>query len=100
MYTDAFSTRFEDMQTSVNGLAHWWPLTYVMKDGMTGAVDDITKLVIRACQVLGDPELAHAWLNKPQSGLSGQVPKVLMVDAQGRTLVSRLLTTLEGPKLT
>jgi len=67
---------------------------------MTGAVDDITKQVIRACQVLGDPELAHAWLNKPQSGLSGQVPKVLMVDAQGRTLVSRLLTTLEGPKLT
>jgi len=37
LYTDAFSTRFEDMQTSVNGLAHWWPLTYDMKDLMTGA---------------------------------------------------------------
>jgi len=63
---------------------------------MTGAVDDITKLVIRACQVLGEPELAHAWLNKPQSRLNGQVPKVLMVDAQGRTLVSRMLTAMEA----
>jgi len=62
---------------------------------MTGAVDDITKLVIRACQVFGEPDLAHAWLNKPQSRLNGHIPKVLMVDAQGRTLVSRLLTALE-----
>ena len=31
-YTDAFSIRFEDMQTSVNGRAHWWLLIHVMKD--------------------------------------------------------------------
>jgi len=37
LYTDAFSTRFEDMQTSTNGLAHWWPLTHDMKDQITGA---------------------------------------------------------------
>jgi len=37
LYTDAFSTRFEDMQTSVNGLAHWWPMTNDLKDLMTGS---------------------------------------------------------------
>jgi hypothetical protein len=37
LYTDAFSTRFEDMQTSTNGLAHWWPLTHDLKDQITGA---------------------------------------------------------------
>jgi len=37
LYTDAFSTRFEDMQTSVNGLAHWWPLTHDLKDQVTGS---------------------------------------------------------------
>jgi len=37
LYTDAFSTRFEDLQTSSNGLAHWWPLTHDMKDQITGA---------------------------------------------------------------
>jgi hypothetical protein len=36
LYTDAFSTRFEDMQTDVNGLLHWWPLTHDLKDQMTG----------------------------------------------------------------
>jgi hypothetical protein len=37
LYTDAFSTRFEDLQTSANGLAHWWPLTHDMKDQITGS---------------------------------------------------------------
>ncbi|WP_196158342.1 MbcA/ParS/Xre antitoxin family protein [Reinekea sp. G2M2-21] len=65
---------------------------------MNGAVDDITKLVIRACQVFEDPELAHAWLNRPQELLNGTVPKLLMASAEGRTRVSRVLTTLESKK--
>jgi len=36
LYSDAFATRFEDMQTDVNGLDHWWPLTHDMKDIITG----------------------------------------------------------------
>jgi hypothetical protein len=36
LYSDAFATRFEDIQTSTNGLDHWWPLTRDMKDLMTG----------------------------------------------------------------
>jgi hypothetical protein len=36
LYSDAFATRFEDMQTDVNGLDHWWPLTHDLKDLMTG----------------------------------------------------------------
>lgn len=60
-------------------------------------VDDITKLVIRGCQLFGDAELAHTWFNQPQDLLLGQVPKVLMVDAQGRTQVSRALSMLENP---
>ena len=62
---------------------------------MKGVVDDITKLVIRACQLFSDPELAHNWLNRPQESLHGNVPKVLMVSAEGRTRVSRVLTKLE-----
>lgn len=62
---------------------------------MQSAVDDITKLVILACRVFGDPELAHTWLSQPQAELSGNVPKLLMVDAEGRTMVSRVLTALE-----
>lgn len=60
-----------------------------------GVVDDITKVVIKACQVFGDPELAHTWLSQPQVKLSGQVPKVLMIEAEGRTEVSHLLTELQ-----
>lgn len=63
---------------------------------MMGVVDDITKLVIRACQVFGDPELAHTWLSQPQDELDGSVPKVLMINAEGRTIVSRVLTRLEN----
>jgi hypothetical protein len=36
LYSDAFATRFEDIQTDINGLDHWWPLTHDMKDLMTG----------------------------------------------------------------
>jgi hypothetical protein len=63
---------------------------------MMGVVDDITKVVIRACQLFQDPELAHTWLSQPQEQLQGHVPKVLMVEAEGRTLVSKLLTQLEN----
>ncbi len=59
-------------------------------------VDDITKIVIRACQLLGEAELAHTWLNQPQELLSGRVPKVLMADAEGRMQVSRVLAKLEA----
>lgn len=62
---------------------------------MMGAVDDITKLVIHACRVFGDPELAHTWLSQPQEEIGGSVPKVLMIDAEGRTTISRVLTRLE-----
>ncbi|MEJ2045052.1 MAG: MbcA/ParS/Xre antitoxin family protein [Reinekea sp.] len=59
-------------------------------------VDDITKLVVRACQLFGDSDLAHAWLSQPQADLDGQVPKVLMVAAEGRMAVSRILARLES----
>jgi hypothetical protein len=36
LYSDAFATRFEDIQTDVNGLDHWWPLTHDLKDMITG----------------------------------------------------------------
>jgi hypothetical protein len=36
LYSDAFSTRFEDIQTDTNGLDHWWPLTHDLKDQITG----------------------------------------------------------------
>lgn len=58
-------------------------------------VDDITKLVIRACQLFSDAELAHAWLSRPQEALGGQVPKAIMTDAEGRTRVARVLAGLE-----
>lgn len=60
-----------------------------------GVVDDITKLVVRACQVFGDPELAHTWLSQPQDELNGSVPKVVMIDAEGRTTVARVLNRLK-----
>lgn len=63
---------------------------------MMSAVDDITKLVIRTCQLFGDAESAHTWLSQPQEELDGNVPKVLMIDAEGRTIVSRALTKLEN----
>lgn len=62
-------------------------------------VDDVTKLVVRACQIFGNPDLAHTWLSQPQVELKGQVPKVMMVDAEGRTAVSRLLAILESKPL-
>jgi hypothetical protein len=63
---------------------------------MMGVVDDITKIVIHACKVFADNELAHTWLSQPQEQLHGNVPKVLMIDAEGRTMVSKLLTQLEN----
>lgn len=59
-------------------------------------VDDITKLVIRAVQLFGDAELAHTWLSQPQDEVDGSVPKVLMIDPEGRTQVGRALTKLES----
>jgi hypothetical protein len=35
LYSDAFATRFEDMESHVNGLEHWWPLTHDLNDVMT-----------------------------------------------------------------
>lgn len=61
---------------------------------MMGVVDDITKLVIKACQVLPDPELAHAWLSSPQEALGGAIPKVMMTEAEGRLKVAKVLKTL------
>jgi hypothetical protein len=63
---------------------------------MMSMVDDITKIVIHACNVFQDIELAHTWLSQPQEQLHGNVPKVLMIDAEGRTMVSKLLTQLEN----
>lgn len=62
-------------------------------------VDDITKLVIRAVQLFGEPELAHTWLSQPQDEVAGAVPKVLMIDPEGRTQVGRALTKLENGTL-
>ena len=58
---------------------------------MLGVVDDITKLVVKACSKFGDADLAHAWLSKPQEALNGQIPKILMIEAEGRTQVARAL---------
>lgn len=58
-------------------------------------VDDITKIVIRAVQIFHEPELAHAWLNKPQAALNGAIPKALMVSPRGRTDVAKVLAGLE-----
>lgn len=59
---------------------------------MQGIVDDITKLVIHACNTLGSVDAAQAWLATPNSALGGLTPKAVMVDAEGRMRVSRLLT--------
>jgi len=61
---------------------------------MMGVVDDITKIVVKACKVFENPDLAQTWLSQPQTELSGQVPKVLMVEAEGRTTVSKILAEL------
>lgn len=63
---------------------------------MMGVVDDITKVVIQACNVFNEPELAHMWLSKPQAELNGQIPKAIMVDAEGRTAVSKVLNTFKA----
>lgn len=60
-------------------------------------VDDITKLVFRACNRLGGVEAARAWLATPKTELDGLTPKALMVDAEGRLRVSRLLQATPGP---
>jgi hypothetical protein len=61
LYSDAFATRFEDMQTDVNGLEHWWPLTHDMKDVQTG-------------QALSGPEARYKpvwWSDLEISGMRG-----------------------------
>lgn len=63
-----------------------------------GMVDDITKLVIHACKVLGSVEAGQAWLATPNTELDGLTPKALMVDAEGRMRVSRLLTRKMGAR--
>lgn len=65
---------------------------------MMGVVDDITKLVIKACQVFPDPELAHAWLSSPQDVLGGAIPKVMMTEAEGRLKVAKSLQSLADNK--
>jgi uncharacterized protein (DUF2384 family) len=57
-----------------------------------GVVDDITKLVLHACKRFGRVDDAQAWLATPHPELDGLTPKALMVDAEGRLRVSRLLT--------
>ena len=61
-----------------------------------GMVDDITKLVLHACKVLGGVDAAQSWLATPNTELDGLTPKALMVDAEGRMRVSRLLTRKMG----
>ena len=61
---------------------------------MLGVVDDITKLVVKACLEFGDADLAHAWLSKPQQSLDGQIPKILMIEAEGRRTVARALQNI------
>jgi len=61
LYSDAFATRFEDMQTDVNGLDHWWPLTQDLKDVMTG-------------QSLSGPAIRYKpvwWSDLERSGMRG-----------------------------
>lgn len=57
-----------------------------------GMVDDIAKLVLHACKRFGSVDDAQAWLATPNPELDGLTPKALMVDAEGRLRVSRLLT--------
>lgn len=59
---------------------------------MQGVVDDICKLVIQACKALGNVETGESWLATPNAELGGLTPKAVMVDAEGRMKVSRLLT--------
>ncbi len=61
-----------------------------------GMVDDITKLVIHACNALGSVDAAQAWLATPHSELNGLTPKALMVHAEGRMQISRMLTRKMG----
>ncbi|GGX40573.1 MbcA/ParS/Xre antitoxin family protein [Saccharospirillum salsuginis] len=61
-----------------------------------GMVDDISKLVLHACKVLGSVDAAQAWLSTPNAELDSLTPKALMVDAEGRMRVSRLLTKKMG----
>lgn len=61
---------------------------------MQGIVDDITKLVIHACKKVGSVEAAQSWLATPNTELGGLTPKALMVDAEGRMRVSRLLSRM------
>lgn len=56
-----------------------------------GMVDDIAKLVLHACKRFGSVDDAQAWLSTPNPELDGLTPKALMVDAEGRLRVSRLL---------
>jgi hypothetical protein len=61
LYSDAFATRFDDMQTDVNGLDHWWPLTQDLKDVMTG-------------QSLSGPDVRYKpvwWSDLERSGMRG-----------------------------
>lgn len=64
-----------------------------------GMVDDIAKLVLHACKRFGSVDDAQAWLSTPNPELDGLTPKALMVDAEGRLRVSRLLVPLtkKGP---
>jgi len=61
-----------------------------------GMVDDIAKLVLHACKVLGSVDAAQSWLATPNADLDSLTPKALMVDAEGRMRVSRLLTKKMG----
>lgn len=66
---------------------------------MMSVVDDITKVVISACHVFGNAEVAHSWLNRPQASLDGAIPKALMVNFEGRLRVARALKGLERSEL-
>ncbi|WP_394169002.1 antitoxin Xre/MbcA/ParS toxin-binding domain-containing protein [Saccharospirillum alexandrii] len=61
-------------------------------------VDDISKLVLHACNALGSVDGAQAWLATPNPDLEGLTPKALMINAEGRTQVSRVLTKLLARK--
>ncbi|HET8904984.1 MAG TPA: MbcA/ParS/Xre antitoxin family protein [Saccharospirillum sp.] len=61
-------------------------------------VDDISKLVLHACNALGSVDAAQAWLSTPNPALKGLTPKALMINADGRTQVSRVLTKLLARK--
>ena len=59
---------------------------------MAGIVHEITNIVIQACDVFKNSELADVWLSQPQGSLNGEVPKSLMADATGRCKVAKALT--------